>query len=81
MMPSFSGEIVCFLVPVYLLFDRSNNHEVHVGTGHFEVDFNLGQITGGKEKLFTFGYSIVCSLINYLLWYMLTPIFQCHSIN
>ena len=57
-MPSFSGKIVCFLVLVDLLFDRSNKHGVHTGAGHFEVDINLGIITGGKKTLFPFGYSI-----------------------
>ena len=58
-MPYFSGEIVCFLVPVDIFFDNSNKHEVNTGTGHFEVEINLGKITGGKKTLFPFGYSIV----------------------
>ena len=50
--PYFSGIIVCFLVPVDILFDCDNKHVVHAGTGYFEVDFNPGQIKGGNTTSF-----------------------------
>ena len=65
MMTYFSGEIVCFLVSVGILFHLANNHEVHEGKGNFELDFNLWQITGFRTTLFTFGSSVVFYFINY----------------
>ena len=80
-MPNFSGTIACFFVPVDIYFDRPNKHEVHAGTGNFEVDFNLERITGGDKTLFTFVSSIFWSFINLSNHYMLIMSLQCHSSN
>ena len=50
MITSFSGTIVCFLVPIDIFFDHANNIEVHAGTWNFKVDFKLEQIIGGKTN-------------------------------
>ena len=75
-MTYFSGTIICFLVPIDIFFDCDNNHEVHAGTGNFEVDFNLGRIIGGKTISFAFVSSIVFSFVDYCMRYMVITIFQ-----
>ena len=70
--------MVCFSVTIDSFFDHANKHEDQIGTSIFEVDFNLGRITGGKRTFFLFGSSIVCSFVNYYIRYMQILIFHFH---